>query len=105
MHDRGGIVALTFGVCAAIGTMLGLRFKVIILVPFIVLVMVGTAAVEVAPGENLWSIVGAMIVSVIALQIGYLIGVVAYASLGSVSARVHRQITTEKFGQAIRFES
>jgi hypothetical protein len=105
MPDRG-IMALIFGVfCAAMGTMLGLRFKVIILVPFIVLVMVGTAAVEVALGANLWSIVGAMIVSVIVLQIGYVMGVIAYASLGSVSTRVHRQITTEKFGQAIRFDS
>ena len=99
----GGTMVLMFGVCAAIGAVLGLRFKVIILAPFIVLVTCGTAVVGIALGAKLWSIIGTMIVSVVALQIGYLIGVVAYAAISSILMRVRAQITSEKFGQAIMF--
>ncbi len=70
-------MALMFGVCAAIGALLGLRFKVTVLVPSIVMVTFSSAVIEAAPGANSWAIVGTMVVSVIALQLGYLIGVIA----------------------------
>jgi hypothetical protein len=73
-----GIMALMFGVCAAIGALLGLRFKVTVLAPSIVMVAFSSAVIDAALGANSWAIVGTIVVSVIALQLGYLIGVIAY---------------------------
>jgi hypothetical protein len=92
-------MALMFGVCTAIGAVLGLRFRAVILLPFLLLVTFGTAVIGVALGAKLWSILGTMIVSVIALQIGYLAGMAAYAAVSSVWERVRGQITGERFGQ------
>ncbi len=92
-------MALAFGVCAAIGAVLGLRFKVLILIPSIFLVTVGIAVVGTAVGWKPWSIVGTVVISVTALQIGYLIGVVARAATSSFLARAHAQIAVDALSQ------
>ena len=73
-------MAFMFGICAVIGAMLGLRFKVTVLVPFIVAVTFGSAAVKAALGTNSLAIVGTIVMNVIALQFGYLIGIGAYGT-------------------------
>jgi hypothetical protein len=61
-----------------IGAALGQRFKVLILVPVIV---IGSAAIlgfGVAQNSNLWSILLVMVLTITALQMGYLGGAVIH---------------------------
>jgi hypothetical protein len=80
-------MALMFGVCAATGALLGLRFKVTVLVPSIVVVTFGSAAVKAGHGANSWAILGTIIMNVVALQLGYLIGIAAYATPFNITPR------------------
>lgn len=59
------------------GAVLGLRFKVSVLVPalFVAAVVVGISAVH--SGVDLWSLALAVIAAVTSMQLGYLVGVVA----------------------------
>ena len=93
-------MTLTFGLCAASGAVLGVRFKVVALVPLIFLAVFGTAVVGVAAGWKVWSIIGTAIVGVVALQIGYLLGAVARATISSALARPRAQIEIEGLSQA-----
>ena len=88
-----------FGLCAAIGAVLGLRFKVVALVPLIFLAIFGAVVVGAAAGWKLWSIIGTAIVGVVAVQIGYLLGAVARAMISSISARSCAQIEIEGLSQ------
>ena len=57
-----------------IGAMLGLRFKVLILVPAIVIGSAATLGIGMAHSNSLWSILLAMALAITALQMGYLGG-------------------------------
>lgn len=59
------------------GAVLGLRFKVSVLVPalFVAAVVVGISAAH--SGVDLWSLALAVIAAVTSMQLGYLVGVVA----------------------------
>ena len=59
------------------GGILGFRFKVIILFPAIILTVVVTSSIEVAQGQDAWSSALITLAAVIAIQMGYLSGVVA----------------------------
>jgi hypothetical protein len=67
---------IVFGI---IGAMLGLRFKVLILVPVVSLAVLGTALIGIASRGERWSIVGAAILIGTTVQVGYLIGVASRA--------------------------
>ena len=61
------------------GMAVGLRFKVFANIPVIVVAVLSTAAIAFAQGEHGWSILWAIVLSVIGVQIGYLCGTFAYS--------------------------
>jgi hypothetical protein len=69
--------------------MLGLRFKVVILVPMITIGSAATLAIGIADGNSLWSVLLAMVVVITALQMGYLSGTIIRFSIAG--ARVHKE--------------
>jgi hypothetical protein len=69
------------------GAALGLRFKVMILVPALTLTMLFAAIVGVTRGDQFWSIAVAMILLGTAIQVGYLAGILIRAKIASVRAQ------------------
>lgn len=69
------IMAITISVIA--GMAIGFRFKIYMVVPAILAAALATAAVSVAQGDQSWSIALAVVLSAVALQIGYLCGTFA----------------------------
>ena len=69
------------------GAALGLRFKVMILVPALTLTMLFAAIVGVTRGDQFWSIAVAMILLGAAIQVGYLAGILIRAKIASVRAQ------------------
>ena len=69
------------------GAALGLRFKVMILVPALTLTMLFAAIVGVTRGDQFWSIAIAMILLGTAIQVGYLAGILIRAKIASVRAQ------------------
>src|SRR5258708_12915332 len=69
------------------GAALGLRFKVVILVPALTLTMLFAAMVGVTRGDQFWSIALAMILLGTAIQVGYLAGILIRAKIASVQAQ------------------
>jgi hypothetical protein len=57
-----------------IGALLARRFTVFVLVPTVALDLVLVTTVGVAQGDDVWSVVLAMFVSTIGLQLGYFAG-------------------------------
>jgi hypothetical protein len=57
-----------------IGIAVGLRFRVLFIVPLILAAIIVVVAIETAGHESLWTIVAATIVCVVSLQVGYLGG-------------------------------
>jgi hypothetical protein len=68
------------------GTALGLRYKVLILVPAVTLAMIFAMIVGVARADHFWSIVLAVAILGTAVQFGYLAGIVIRAIVGSICA-------------------
>jgi hypothetical protein len=66
------------------GTALGLRYKVLILVPAVFLAMTLAAIIGVGSADHFWSIVLAMVILGTAVQLGYLAGVAIRAAVGSI---------------------
>jgi hypothetical protein len=69
------------------GAALGLRFKVMILVPAVTLTMLPAAIFGVTRGDQFWSIAVAMILLGTAIQVGYLAGILIRAKIASVRAQ------------------
>ena len=59
-----------------IGALLGLRFKVLILVPAIIIGSAATLGIGMAHSNSLWFTLLAMVLAITALQMGYLGGAV-----------------------------
>lgn len=72
---------------AAIGAILGLRFKVFVLVPAIVLSSVASCTIGIAHGNSLWSILLVVFFVATALQIGYFAGTAILFGVARVRAR------------------
>jgi hypothetical protein len=68
-------MALTI-ICFLIGAALGMRFKILIVIPVIGLALLGTAAVGIANGSPIGSTMLIMVLVATTLQLGYLAGVV-----------------------------
>ena len=73
----------------AIGAMLGLRFKVFVLVPAIALSSIASCGIGIAHGNSLWSILLATFFVVTALQIGYFAGTLTRFGVARARARKH----------------
>jgi len=61
------------------GMAVGLRFRVLMNIPVIVLAVLSTAAIAVAQNEHGWAILSAIVLSAVGVQIGYLCGTFAYS--------------------------
>ena len=59
-----------------IGAMLGLRFKILVLAPAIVLSAASNLGIAIAHNSGAWSALLAMVLAIITLQVGYLGGTV-----------------------------
>jgi hypothetical protein len=70
------------------GSALGLRYKVVILVPAVVLAMIFAVIVGIARADHFSSIMLTTVILGSAVQIGYLVGIAAGAAVESVSAVV-----------------
>ncbi len=57
-----------------IGVAFGLRFRIFVLVPIILLDLVAISAIGIAQGSSIWSITLANIIGATCLQLGYLGG-------------------------------
>jgi hypothetical protein len=71
-------------ICFLIGAALGMRFKVLIVIPVVCMALLGTAAVGIAHGDPIGSLVVTMVLIATTLQLGYLAGVVSHHVLVSV---------------------
>ena len=71
------IVAIIVSVLA--GMAIGLRFKVFMIMPAIIVAALSAAAITVAHGDHAWAIMSAIVLSAIGVQIGYLCGTFAYS--------------------------
>ncbi len=59
------------------GMAIGLRFKVLMALPVMLVAALSTGAVTVAQGEHLWAILSAIVLSSVGVQVGYLCGTFA----------------------------
>jgi hypothetical protein len=88
---KGGEMALQLAIISLLaGIALGLRCKVFVLVPAITLAMIFAVVAGVAHGDQLGSIILAMVIFATAVQFGYLAGVAIHAAAGSISAFIGR---------------
>lgn len=75
-------------ISALAGIALGLRFRVLILVPAVTLAMMFAMIIGVASADRFWSIVLAMVILGSAVQFGYLAGIVIRVAVESICARM-----------------
>src|SRR5262249_29213316 len=68
-----------------VGIALGLRYKVVILIRAVALVMMFALVVGIARGDPFWSIILAIAVPATAIQFGYLAGIQIRAAAGGCS--------------------
>jgi hypothetical protein len=73
-------------ICVLAGIALGLRFKVLILVPAVTLAMMFAMIIGVAHADHFWSIVLAMVILGAAVQFGYVAGILIRAAIRSLCA-------------------
>jgi hypothetical protein len=64
------------------GIALGLRYKVVILVPAVILVVIFAMIVGIARGDHFWSMILAMVIVGTTVQLGYLVGIAIRAAIG-----------------------
>ncbi len=76
------MIVLT-GLSLLLGAVLGLRFKVFVLIPVIIFGLVLSTIAGIARGADLWSLIAAMIVALTGLQLGYLGGTAAISFIFS----------------------
>src|SRR5260370_24858558 len=84
--------SLTITLCFLAGIALGLRYKVLILVPAVTLAMIFAMIIGVACADHFWSIVLAMVVLGTAVQFGYLAGIAIRPAVGSVIPLPHAPV-------------
>jgi len=86
------------GIGALIGAVLGLRFKVFILIPAVILAVVGVAGIEFARGDHAGSVPLAIILTATALQVSYLVGLIARATFKGINIASDIQAHMEVVG-------
>jgi hypothetical protein len=89
-----GITATWF----LLGCALGLRFKVLVLVPAVTLAMLDATVIGISRGDQYWSVVVAVILFGTAVQLGYLAGIVTRGGISSVRARRRETVTKQTLG-------
>jgi hypothetical protein len=83
LRCRTRMLLLEFTVISVLaGIALGLRYRVVILVPAIILVAIFAMVVGIARGDDFWSLTLAMVAAGTAVQLGYLVGITIRAVIG-----------------------
>jgi hypothetical protein len=73
---RWNVVAIQLAVISVLaGIALGLRYRVVILVPAVALIVIFAIVIGVARGDDFWSITLAIVAAGTAVQVGYLVGI------------------------------
>ena len=67
--------------CVLTGMAVGLRFKVLMIVPVIIFAILFTGAMMVVQGDHIWAILPAIVLNAIGVQVGYLCGTFAQSML------------------------
>jgi hypothetical protein len=67
-----------------VGIVLGLRYKVLILVPAVMLAMLSAIIVGIADADRFWSIVLMTLELITAVQLGYLVRTVTHAAIAAI---------------------
>jgi hypothetical protein len=89
--SKGGLTVLTLTIISIlVGTALGLRFEVFILVPTIGLTLTVVAVAGIASGDGVWWLVATMVLVATFLQLGYIGGDVLRSVIGAAPATDHR---------------
>ena len=78
-----------------IGALLAQRFKVLVLVPAIALGALVAVSLGRHYGASAWQIVGAAVVDIVCLQLGYLAGAGANHLVTGILSRSHRRAIDE----------
>ena len=91
-------MALTTLVVFLIGGTLSLRFRVLILFPAIGVAVVGTAVFGIAHGDSIGTVTLTIAFTAVALQVGYLFGLVTRAIIGSLGAPERNAVMVQKLG-------
>jgi hypothetical protein len=82
-----GVMVLELAVIGVLaGITLGLRYKVLVLVPAVAVAMLFAVAIGVTHADRYWSIILAMVILGTAVQFGYLVGIVLHAAIRSICA-------------------
>jgi hypothetical protein len=82
-------------ICFLVGLVLGLRFRLLILVPAIGFSLLGVTANGVVTGESVWRLALVAVVAATAIQLGYVGGALAQLFFRSGSAS-HRSSAPER---------
>jgi hypothetical protein len=88
----------TIGNFFLIGAALSVRFKFLILLPAIGFAMVGTAAVGIAHGDSIGTVMLMIAFSAVAFQVGYLFGLVPRAVIASLGVPERKAVMVAKLG-------
>jgi len=83
------VILIPMGVL--VGAVLGLRFKVLVLVPMICAALPVIVVSGITRGEGVWRLALAMIVVAISLQLGYVLGSFVQSIMGAARATNHRR--------------
>jgi hypothetical protein len=96
------LIIMTIGVLA--GTVLGLRFKALILVPTIGLALTMVAFSGLVRGESVWRLIVTMTLVAAFLQLGYMAGIVLRFAFSAVRAGDHHSasMSTSPGGGPVR---
>ena len=85
-----------------IGALLGLRFRVFILVPAVVIGSATILSVGIARSDSIWPTLLATVLAITALQVGYLSGAVVHFSIAKARGRKN-SATTIAVAQRVPF--
>ncbi len=85
-----------------VGAVLGLRFKVLVLVPVICVAIPIVLAAGIAHGDGVWRLALAMVVIATSLQVGYILGNVTRFLLGAARVPNHGKISIPTSGGVSR---
>lgn len=72
----------------SLGAVLGLKFKVLVLVPAIVIAVLATVAQGMVHGDGIWQVGLATIVATVSLQVGYAVGLFVREAVWPRASRV-----------------
>ena len=89
----------TIGIFFLIGATLSVRFNVVILFPAIGLAVVGTA-VGIAHGDSVGAVMLTIALIAVALQVGYLFGLVPRAVIASLGVPERKPVMVGKLGSS-----